>query len=54
MKKSVAILSILFGFSSGVIVGFLLSPVRNGIEIGNDSGNTTNNNYGKTEEETEE
>ncbi|BCJ98329.1 hypothetical protein [Anaerocolumna chitinilytica] len=34
---------------SGIILGFLLSPVKFG--LGNDCGNTTNNYYNKKEQE---
>jgi hypothetical protein len=40
-----------FGFLIGVIVGFLISPVKKGIEIGNNSGNTS---YAKEPELEEE
>lgn len=46
MKKSEVILATLCGFFFGVILGFLLSPIKKGIDIGNNSGNTTNNNFG--------
>jgi hypothetical protein len=52
IKKSELILSTLCGFFLGVIIGFLISPIKKGIEIGNDSGNTTN--YYDYEEEEEE
>lgn len=32
-------------FSMGMVLGFLISPVKNG--LGNNSGNTTKNYYGK-------
>lgn len=54
MKKSVAILSILCGFLSGVVIGFLLSPIKKGMEFGNNNGNTTHYHYGPEEEEKEE
>lgn len=53
MKKSAFILPVLCSFFLGVLIGFLLSPVKKGFEIGNNSGNT-NNNYGKKEEIDEE
>lgn len=53
IKKSELILSVLCGLFFGVILGFLIAPIRKGIDIGNNSGNTTNNNYG-TEEEAKE
>lgn len=50
MKKSEIILTGLLCFFIGIVFGFLLSPIKKGIDIGNDSGNTTNNNYGNDEE----
>lgn len=46
MKKSEVVFTALFGFFIGIVVGFLISPVKKGFEIGNNSGNTTNY-YGK-------
>lgn len=43
-KREIFTLSALT-FSVGVALGFLLSPISNG--IGNNSGNTTTNYYGK-------
>lgn len=54
MKRSEVILATLCGFFFGVIIGFLLSPIKKGLEFGNNSGNTTNNNYGCKEEQEEE
>jgi hypothetical protein len=48
MKKSEAILSILCGFLFGIVLGFLFAPIKKG--IGNNSGNTTNNNYDHSDE----
>ncbi len=42
MKRSEIILSTLCSFLFGVVVGFLIAPIKKGIEIGNNSGNTTN------------
>lgn len=50
MKKSEAILSILCGFLFGVLLGFLFAPAKKGIDIGNNCGNTTNNNYDQGDE----
>jgi hypothetical protein len=49
MKKSEVIIIGLCSLFVGVVIGFLISPVKKGIEIGNNSGNT-NNFYGKDEE----
>lgn len=43
-KREVFIVSAL-AFFIGVVIGFLISPVKNG--FGNNSGNTTNNYYDK-------
>ncbi|MBD7911602.1 MULTISPECIES: hypothetical protein [Clostridium] len=43
-KKEVLGLTSL-AFSIGVVFGFIISPVKNG--VGNNSGNTTNNYYNK-------
>ncbi|NLZ81289.1 MAG: hypothetical protein GX913_05745 [Clostridiales bacterium] len=43
-KKEIIILALLT-FSLGMITGFLISPMKAG--IGNNSGNTTHNNYGE-------
>lgn len=53
MKKSEAILVTLCGFFLGIIIGFVVSPIKKGFDIGNNSGNTTNNNYGDLEEKEE-
>ncbi|MGN6712540.1 hypothetical protein [Anaerocolumna jejuensis] len=47
MKKSTAAFVSLICLLTGVILGFILSPVKYG--IGNNSGNTTNNYYNKKE-----
>lgn len=54
MKKSEAILSILCGFLVGTVVGFLLAPIKKGMEFGNNNGNTTHYHYGPEEEKKEE
>lgn len=46
MKKSEITITALCAFFMGVVVGFLLSPVKKGIEIGNNSGNMTYSNLG--------
>ena len=43
MKKREIIMLASLSFSMGAILGFLLSPVKQGII--NVNGNTTNNNY---------
>lgn len=40
MKKSTVILASLLGLFVGIVIGFLISPVKNGLEIGNNNGNT--------------
>ncbi|SHJ90751.1 hypothetical protein SAMN05444401_0091 [Clostridium amylolyticum] len=42
-KREIFMLSAL-AFSTGIILGFLLSPVKQG--CGNNNGNTINNYYG--------
>jgi hypothetical protein len=54
MKKSDFILAGLCGLFFGIVLGFLIAPIKKGIDIGNNSGNTTNNNFGKDKEEEEE
>lgn len=51
MKKSETVLAALCCLFFGIVVGFLIAPVKQGIEIGNNAGNTTNHNYGKDVEE---
>lgn len=51
IKKSELILATLCSFFFGVIIGFLIAPIKKGIEIGNNSGNTTNLDYEEEEEE---
>lgn len=44
----------LFGiacFFAGIVVGFLISPVKNGASWGNNNGNTTNNVFNGNDEE---
>lgn len=54
MKKSEKALPVICGFLFGVVVGFLLSPIKKGFEIGNNCGNCTNYYDKKEEEITEE
>lgn len=54
MKKSTAALLSFCCFLMGVIVGFLLSPIKDGVHCGNNNGNTTVYNSRKDESETEE
>jgi hypothetical protein len=51
MKKSEVVLASLCGLFLGMVIGFLIAPIKKGIEFGNNSGNTTSNYYGKEEEE---
>jgi hypothetical protein len=51
LKKPEKILPMLCIFLFGVILGFIASPIKKGIEIGNNSGNTTNNHYNSKEEQ---
>ncbi len=52
MKKLTVFLMGTTCFLGGVLLGILMSPVKQG--IGNNSGNTYNNHYYKEETETEE
>jgi len=47
MKKATAFLLCATFFSFGMILGFLLAPIKKGISIGNNSGNI----YGEHESE---
>ncbi len=49
MRKLTVFLISVVCLLAGIILGFLLSPVKFG--IGNNCGNTTNNNYNKKEQE---
>ena len=51
MKKSTGIVIAAIGFLTGVFMGFMLSPMKNGMDIGSNSGNTVNNYYDAKEEE---
>jgi hypothetical protein len=52
MKKLTVFLMGTTCFLGGVLLGILMSPVKQG--IGNNSGNTYNNHYYKEETESEE
>ena len=52
MKKLTVFLMGTSCFLGGVLLGILMSPVKQG--IGNNSGNTYNNHYNQEEAETEE
>lgn len=45
MKKSNLILLCTTVFSIGIILGFLLAPIKKGISIGNHSGNKFRDDY---------
>ncbi|MDF2821288.1 MAG: hypothetical protein K0R15_1729 [Clostridiales bacterium] len=45
MSKSKVFFISTFWFLLGLVLGFLISPIKQG--IGNNSGNTTNNYYDK-------
>ncbi|NLT15662.1 MAG: hypothetical protein GXY05_15150 [Clostridiales bacterium] len=47
MKKLTAFLLSMSLFFTGVTLGFLLSPIKKGIYIGNNSGNKGGNNSEK-------
>lgn len=49
MKKTELILLEMCTFLAGLIIGFLIAPIKKGLEIGNNSGNTNNYNYGNNE-----
>jgi hypothetical protein len=51
MKKREIIMLASLSFSMGVVLGFILSPVKQGIT--NVIGNTTNNNYNDDEHSTD-
>lgn len=40
MKKSTGVLLSFACFLLGLVVGFLLAPIKQGIQVGNNSGNT--------------
>ena len=47
MKRREIVTVSALAFSIGIVLGFLISPVKKGIDIGNNSGNTVNNYYDK-------
>ncbi|MDF2513349.1 MAG: hypothetical protein K0S04_3215 [Herbinix sp.] len=49
MKKNEIILLSVCTFLGGLVLGFLIAPIKKGLEIGNNSGNTNNYNYGDNE-----
>jgi hypothetical protein len=53
MNKSESRILALCCLFLGIVIGFLISPIKKGIEIGNNAGNTTNN-YRCKKEETKE
>ncbi len=54
MKKIEIVLLSVCTFLAGVVMGFFLAPIKKGFEIGNNSGNTNNYNYGDNEAQEEE
>jgi hypothetical protein len=54
MKKSEVFFITLCGFLSGVIIGFLMSPIKKGVKMGNNCGNTTNHYHYYNELSSEE
>lgn len=54
MKKSEQILAILCALLFGIVFGFLISPIKKGMEFGNNAGNTTNYYGYKKEEQNQE
>ncbi|HBL83585.1 MAG: hypothetical protein A2Y17_09410 [Clostridiales bacterium GWF2_38_85] len=44
MNKHNVLLALVFLFG-GIIIGFLIAPIKKGISIGNNSGNNNGNNY---------
>ena len=44
MKRSTAFLLAALTLMTGMVLGFLFSPVKGGIHIGNNSGNTKTGN----------
>lgn len=51
MNKSTGFLIGIIGLLGGIILGFMLAPIKNGIECGNNNGNTRNYYYGPLEAE---
>ncbi len=54
MKKSTAALLSFCCFLLGIIVGFLISPIKDGVHCGNNNGNTTVYNSDKENVEDKE
>jgi hypothetical protein len=54
LKKTEIVLLSVCTFLVGVVMGFLVAPIKKGFEIGNNSGNTNNYNYGNNEDQEEE
>lgn len=52
MNKKEYTLSVLCALFLGIVIGFLLSPIKKGLEFGNNAGNTTNY-YGEKKPEVE-
>ena len=46
MKNKEKVLLGLASFLGGVVVGFLISPIKEGISFGNNNGNNNGNNTG--------
>lgn len=51
MKKVEIVVAALGGLFLGIIIGFLIAPIKKGIEIGNNAGNSTSYYYDKKSEE---
>ena len=49
MKKNEIILLSVCTFLAGLVLGFLIAPIKKGLEIGNNCGNTNNYNYGNND-----
>ena len=54
MKKTEIILLSVSTFLAGLVIGFLLAPIKKGLEIGNNCGDTNNYYYGTNESQEEE
>ncbi len=54
MKRLEKMLPVLCAFFAGIVVGFLIAPIKKGIEIGNNAGNSTTNCYGDKKEDCRE
>ena len=42
MRKSTAVLTSALFFFMGIVIGFAFAPIKNGLFIGNNSGNSNN------------